>query len=183
MKRMMLKKIIIGVLFLISLSVSLLINGCAANANRMVPTDFEVVNKHHHTVSINISTGWKETNFLWTSQVSNSAFTEALNNALVKSGVFQAVIKGGGADYLLDVTILNYDQPWIGINFDIRMKTKWKLTDTKTLVPVWSGIFETTYRAKFSDALIAAERLQKANEGSVRTNIKEGIRRLSLLSL
>ena len=71
MKRMMLKKIIIGVLFLISLSVSLLINGCAANANRMVPTDFEVVNKHHHTVSINISTGWKETNFLWTSQVSN----------------------------------------------------------------------------------------------------------------
>ena len=63
------------------------------------------------------------------------------------------------------------------------MKTKWELADAKTLVPVWSETFETTYRAKLSDAFIAAERLQKANEGSVRTNIKEGIKRLSILSL
>ena len=180
---MLLKKIIMSVLVLASLSVFLLASGCAANASRMVPTDFEVVNKHHHTVSINESIGGRETNPLWTSQVSNSAFTEALSNALAKSGVFQAVIKGGGADYLLDVTILDYDQPWIGIDIDIRMKTKWELADAKTLVPVWSDTFETTYRAKLSDALIAAERLQKANEGSVRTNIKEGIRRLSILSL
>ncbi len=183
MKRMLLKKIIMSVLVLASLSVFLLISGCAANASRMVPTDFEVVNKHHHTVSINESIGGRETNPLWTSQVSNSAFTEALSNALAKSGVFQAVIKGDGADYLLDVTILDYDQPWIGIDIDIRMKTKWELADAKTLVPVWSDTFETTYRAKLSDVLIAAERLQKANEGSVRTNIKEGIRQLSLLSL
>jgi len=183
MKRILLKKIIMSVLAFASLSVFLLTSGCAANASRMVPTDFEVVNRHYHTVSINESIGGRETNPLWTSQVSNLAFTEALSNALAKSGVFQAVIKGGDADYLLDVTILDYDQPWIGIDIDIRMKTKWELADAKTLVPVWSDTFETTYRAKLSDALIAAERLQKANEGSVRTNIKEGIRRLSLLSL
>lgn len=183
MKRRLLKKIIMSTLVLASLSVFLLTSGCAAKASRMVPTDFEVVNKHHYTVSINESVGGRETNPLWTSQVSNSAFTEALSNALTKSGVFQAVIKGEGADYLLDVTILDYDQPWIGIDIDIRMKTKWELTNAKTLVPVWSNTFETIYRAKLSDALIAAERLQKANEGSVRTNIKEGIRRLSILSL
>jgi hypothetical protein len=63
------------------------------------------------------------------------------------------------------------------------MKTKWELTDSKKLAPIWSETFETTYRAKVSDALIAAERLQKANEGAVRTNIAEGIKRLSNTTL
>ena len=64
-----------------------------------------------------------------------------------------------------------------------KLKTKWELTNMKTFTPVWSEAFKTTYRAKFSDALVAAERLQKANEGAVRTNIREGIRRLSALDL
>ena len=183
MKCRFLKKSVMSMLILASFSMFLLTSGCAAQASRMVPTDYEVVNKHHYTVSIGESVGGKETNPLWTSQISNSAFTEALSNALAKSGIFQAVIKGGDADYLLDVTILDYDQPIIGVDFDVRMKTKWELTDAKTLVPVWSDTFETTYRAKLADALVAAERLQKANEGSVRANIREGIRRLSLLSL
>ena len=177
------KKTLISLLVLTIFTIFLFTSGCAANASRMIPTDFEVINKHSHTVSINESIGGRETNPLWTSQVSNMAFTEALSNSLAKSGVFQAVIKGSDADYLLDVIILDYDQPWIGIDIDIRMKTKWELTDSKTLVTVWSDTFETTFRAKLSDAFVAAERLQKANEGSVRTNIKEGIRRLSLLSL
>lgn len=162
---------------------SIFLSGCAAQASKMVPTDFKIVKKHPVTVSLSKSIGGKETNPLWTSQISNSAFTEALENALIKSRVFQAVSRGGETDYLLDVTILSYDQPWIGANFDIKMKTRWDLTDTKTLVPVWSNTFETTYRAKWNDAFFGAERLQKANEGAVRTNIREGIERLSALSL
>ena len=183
MKQMLLKKVITSVLVLAGLSMSLLSSGCAVSAIRMVPTDFEVVNKHPHTVSVNESIGGRNTNPLWTSQVSNASFTEALTNAVADSGVFKTVINGGEADYLLDVTILKYDQPWIGVDFDVSINTKWELANAKTLVPVWSDTFETTYRAKLSDALIGAERLQKANEGSVRTNLREGIRRLSLLSL
>ena len=185
MKRMLLKKIIMSLLVLLGLCMFLLTNGCAAKAraSKMVPTDFEVMNKHHSTVTLSESVGGMDTNPLWTSQISNSAFTEALSNALAKSGVFQGVIKDGDADYILDVTILKYQQPLAGIHFDVSINTKWELTNTKTLVPVWSDTFETTYRAKLSEALFASERLQKANEGSVRTNIKEGIRRLSLLSL
>ncbi len=183
MRQRSLRKIVMSTIVLTILSAFLLNSGCAAQASRMVPLEFDVANKHPHSVSINESIGGKETNPLWTSQISNKAFTEALNNALAQSGVFQSVIKGGDADYILDVTMLEYDQPWLGADIDIRMKTKWELADAKTLVPVWSETFETTYKAKLTDALIAAERLQKANEGSVRTNIKEGIRRLSILSL
>lgn len=189
MKRRLSRTIMMSVLVLASLSVVLLASGCAAKASRMVPKDFEVINKHHYTVSVNESTGGKDAKPLWHSQISNSAFTEALSNALVESGVFQAVIKGGGvdykggADYILDVTILDYDQPWHGANIIISMKTKWELTNAKTLVPVWSNTFKTTYRAVWLESLFDGERIGKAHEGSGRTNIKEGIRRLSILSL
>jgi len=189
MIRILTRKIMSSLLVLANLSVFLIASGCAAKASKMVPADFEVVNKHSYTVSINESTGGKDTKPAWHSQISNSAFTEALSNALVESGVFQAVIKGGGvdykggADYILDVTILDYDQPWHGANIVISMKTKWELTNAKTLVPVWSNTFKTTYRAVWWESPFDWQRIEKAHEGSVRTNIKEGIRRLSLLSL
>ena len=178
-----------SVLVLACLSVVLLASGCAAKASKMVPKDFEVINKHHCTVSVNESIGGRDAKPLWTSQISNSAFTEALSNALAESGVFQTVIKGGGvdhlggADYILDVTILDYDQPWHGANIVIDMKTKWELTNAKTHVPVWSNTFKTTHREAWLSSLFDGERIEKAHEASVRTNIKEGIRRLSILSL
>jgi len=183
MEHVRLRIILMGKLLVLSFGLFLLTTGCAANSTRMVPDSFEVVKKHSHTVTVNESVGGRETNPLWTSQISNSEFAKALSEALAKSGVFQSVIKGKGADYILDVTILHYDQPILGIDIDIRMKTTWELTDAKTLKPVWTDTFETTYRAKLTDALIAAERLQKANEGSARTNIKEGIKRLSMLDI
>jgi len=178
-----------SVLVLASLSVVLLASGCAAKASKMVPRDFKVVNKHPYAVSVNESTGGVDAKPLWNSQISNIAFTEALSRALAKSGVFQTVIKGGGVDYLgganyiLDVTILEYDQPWHGANMIIGMKTKWELTDAKTLAPVWSNTFKTAYRAVLLESLFDDERIEKAHEGAVRTNIKEGVRRLSILSL
>jgi hypothetical protein len=161
----------------------LIFAGCAAESARMIPTNMEVENKFPYSVTVAESVGGRETNPLWTSQISNTAYTNALSEAIAESGVFEQVIKGQGADYILDVTLLKYDQPVIGIDFDVKMKTKWVLTDTKTMTPVWSDEFETTYRAKLTDAAIAAERLQKANEGSARVNIAEGIKRLSKLQL
>jgi hypothetical protein len=113
------------------------------------------------------------------SQISSVAFTEALADSIAKAKLFDSVIKTDNADYILDVTILYYDQPLVGLDLDIKMKTRWDLTDTKKLVPVWSDTFEITYKAKVSDALIPAERSQKAYEGAVRANIAEGIKRLS----
>ena len=94
MKYGLLRKVSLNVLLIICLPATLLVTGCAANAKRMVPTDLEVVNRHKGTVSVNESIGGHETNPLWSSQISNSAFTEALSNALATSGVFSSVVKG-----------------------------------------------------------------------------------------
>ncbi|MFH1371361.1 MAG: hypothetical protein ABII09_08775 [Planctomycetota bacterium] len=76
-----------------------------------------------------------------------------------------------------------YMHPLVGLDLNIKMKTQWQLTDARKLTPVWSETFETTYKAKFSDALLPAEKSRKAYEGAVRLNIYEGIRRLSLMQL
>jgi len=97
--------------------------------------------------------------------------------------LFDSVVSGDNADYILGVTILYYDQPWIGLDLDIKMKTKWELTDAKETYPCMVRYIETTYRAKVSDAFVAAETTPKGQRSAVRTNIAEGIRRLSQIKL
>ena len=187
MKPMSLRKnIIVSVFVLASLTMVLLISGCAARAMKMTPKCYEVVKQLPYSVSVNESTGGIDPKPLWSSQISNTAFTSALKNALEQSGVFQTVTMGDGADYILDVAILNYDQPWNGVDMNVRMEAKWQLTNAKTHEVVWSNTFPSAYKARwFWSALLNTDtqRIQRAHELAVRNNIKEGIRRLSLLSL
>jgi hypothetical protein len=159
--------------------------GCAARANRMIPSSYDLKNKHPCTVKVEV-VGGRETHPLWTSQISDSAFTEALSSAIVQSGVFVAVVNDEKADYLLDVTILHYDQPVIGpkigMGFDVNMVTRWELSKAGEYKRVWMDTVSTTYKTKLGEAILT-ERLQKANEGVVRTNIQEAIRRLSQIQL
>jgi hypothetical protein len=189
MKRKLSRKIVTSVLVLVNLSVILLASGCAAKTARMIPKEFEVISSHPYTVSVNESKGGIDPKPLWHSEISNTPYTEALSQSLKKSFVFQDVITGGGAasregaDYILDVTIMEYDRPSQGANIIIRMKTKWQLTNAMTNETVWSNTFKTAYRADWGKSIFDGERIELAHEGAVRTNIKEGIRRLSLLSL
>jgi hypothetical protein len=159
--------------------------GCSARSEMMVPRSFEVTNKIPGSIRVDEVVGSRETNSfqLWTSQISSTAFTEAIITSITRAKLFDSVVKGNNADYILDVTILDYNQPLVGLDLNIKMKTQWLLTDAKKLTPVWSETFETTYKAKFSDALLPAEKSRKAYEGAVRLNISEGIRRLSLMKL
>ena len=159
--------------------------GCTTRSAMMVPDSFNVAKKNPGSVKVNEVVGSYETGsfVLWMAQISSVSFTEAIADSVAKAGLFDSVVKTDNADYILDVTILYYDQPLIGLDLDIKMKTQWELTDAKKFTPVWSDTFETAYRAKFSDALLPAERSQKAYEGTVRTNIAEGIKRLSGIQL
>jgi len=189
MTRKITQRIIINILLWANLGVLLIAVGCAAKSAKMVPKCFDIVNKHPYIVSVNESTGGIEAKPLWVSQISNYVFTKALNDSLLKSGVFQGTITGGGvdsaggADYILDVTILDYDQPWHGANIIINIETKWELTDARTHKSIWYNTFKTGYRAQWLESIFDGERIEKAQESAAQANIMEGIRRLSLLSL
>ena len=188
MKPMSLRKnITVGVFVLVSLAMALLISGCSARAQKMTPKDYEVVRQMPYSVSVNESTGGIDPKPLWGSQISDTEFTAALKNALEKSSVFQTVTTGDGADYILDVKILDYDKPWNGADMNVSIETKWQLINAKTHEVVWSSSFSSAYKAKRWWLSVIfdtdTQRRQKAQEGAARNNIKEGIRRLSLLSL
>ena len=181
MKKAQIKNSKYGILIILFFTALTFTAGCTTRSAMMVPEKFEVARKIPGSVRVAEVVGSRETNSfqLWMSQISSVSFTEALADSIDKAVLFDAVVKTDSADYILDVTILSYDQPLIGLDLDIKMKTKWELTDTKKLVPVWSDEFETSFKARVSDALLPAERSQKAYEGAVRASIAEGIKRLS----
>jgi len=175
-------KSIISILAILSMIV--VASGCAANAKHMIPCDYEVSSQQPYTVSVNESTGGIDPKPLWSSQISDAEFTIALTDSLKKSGVFQYVTTGSNnADYILDVKILSYDQPWNGADMKVSIETRWKLSDAKTKQVVWSEKFPSYYKAVWISALTDTQRIKKAHEGAVRNCIREGIRRISLLNL
>jgi len=160
---------------------SCLLSGCAAQSNNMIVSHCKISNKHPYTVSVKVF-GGRETNPLWTSQISNSALCSAIEKSILESGLFEA-ISTKKAGYKLEVAIERITQPVIGLDFKMVMLAKWTLTERAQQKIIWSDSIKSRYTAKLGDAFVAAERIQKANEGVARENIKKGIYELSLLQL
>jgi len=171
-------------LFASAILICLLCAGCAtpARTTSMVPTDLDVSVRHDRTVSTTV-TGGEVTNPLWVSKISDEGFQQALEQAIAASGVFAAVVKVGHEDYRLDVVITNLGQPMAGLDISVTLTAYWKLTKRGQPQPVWQDFVSTTYTARFGEDVVAVARLQKANEGAARANIREGIRRLGNINL
>lgn len=156
----------------------LLLAGCASRPNMMIPSNIERIDESSGTITVEVG-GGQETNPLWTSQISNEDFTEAILAAIEKSGLFNPVSSDDKADYLLKVNILEKSQPIVGLDIDMSLKAKWELMNNDTSDMIWTDTIATTYRVKMSECFVAAERIQRANEGAARENIKEAVNRLS----
>src|SRR5437867_3985008 len=101
-----------------------LLTGCGtAKPEAMVPTAFALDQKHFSSVSLSSPTG-KEAKTKWTSQMSSEAFLEAVAQSLQKSGLFAAVLKTSDADYDLQVSYVNGDEPAFGFNMTVDLVTR-----------------------------------------------------------
>ncbi|MEA3232968.1 MAG: hypothetical protein U9Q05_14525 [Thermodesulfobacteriota bacterium] len=160
----------------------LLVSGCASPSKsvNMVPKNLNIKNQYPYSVNVEVGGGSK-TNPLWTSQISDQAFREAITNSLTQSGIFSKVINGSNADYLLEVIITNCNQPIVGFDMTVSMVTHWELTNLKTNKEIWEDFISSSYTATVGDAFAGIKRLRLANEGAARENIKEGISTLSSL--
>jgi hypothetical protein len=161
----------------------LMLGGCASGATvqgmtvtptqlpgEVIPTEFQ------ETIGIGVVTGGEDTNPLWTSEVGNEEFKQALRNSLEVQDLYS------GADdsrYLLDAHLLNLDQPLIGFDATVTSSVKYRITERAAKRTVLEELVVSAYTAKMSDSWYGVERLKLANEGSIRDNIAEFIRRLS----
>jgi hypothetical protein len=116
-------------------------------------------------------TGGKETNPLWTSEVSNTDFAEALRQTLTA----HAMLASTGGTYRIDAEMQKLKQPFAGFNMTVTSTVRYKATDLATNAVVFDEVVEVPYTATTGDAFLGVKRLQLANEGSVKGNMTKFI--------
>ena len=119
--------------------------------------------------------GGKETSPLWTSQVGNAEFQEALTRSLIATKLASAniLINPGAANgrYRLEAALQSLQQPLMGFDLTVTATVAYKLTEISTGAVVYESTLVTPATATMSDALIAVERLKLANEKAIRANL------------
>lgn len=118
-------------------------------------------------VSMGDVTGGKETNPLWTSEVSSEDFAEALRQSFAA----HAMLATDAGDYRLDANLEKLKQPLAGFNITVTSIVNYTLTELATDEVVFEETIEEAYTAKVGDAFMGVKRLQLANEGSIKGNI------------
>lgn len=119
--------------------------------------------------------GGEETNPLWTSEVSNAAFREALRESLQRSGLLAS---SAPPQFSLTASLKELDQPLVGFSLTVNSKVDYQLVEKSTMKSVFNEPVQASYTATFGDSPIAIQRLRLANEGSIRENISQFLTRL-----
>jgi uncharacterized lipoprotein YajG len=122
-------------------------------------------------------TGGKATNPLWTSQVDNASFQQALAQSLAVAGYGAA--PGQAGRYQIDAELQQLKQPLFGLTFDVLSTVQYTIEGEgqRRQFPI-----SATGTATTSDAFVAIERLRIANERSIKENIKAFIQNLPQLT-
>jgi hypothetical protein len=121
--------------------------------------------------------GGSKTNPLWMSAVSSEDFQKALESSLRGIGL----LADDPAQAKLEVTanLQSLQRPMAGLDLSVtstvHYSAKTTAADPKI---VFDDVVAATGTARFGEALLAVQRLQMANEASMRENIKVFIQRL-----
>ena len=160
------------------------LSGCAspASTKAMVTDNIPVLQRHPYTVSIRTQ-GGSETGAMDIANISNDDFAKAIEESIIKSGLFTKVIQTQDSNYSLNVTIINTSKPMFGTRFTIDMEAAWSLVNTVNKDIVMRESIKSSYTATMGDAFAGATRFRLALEGSARENIRLGLIAISKLQL
>jgi hypothetical protein len=139
---------------------------------------------HHskETVSV-VVTGGSQTSSTGLSQISDKDFAQALRESIEKSGLFAKALEGQGGTYRLQAYIGELAQPFVGFDMTVTMEVGYTLMEARSEKVVWKKAIRSTYTATTKDAIVAATRVQRANEGAARKNIEQALSEISKLNL
>lgn len=118
--------------------------------------------------------GGKETNPLWTAQVSSADFKTALENSLAAAGYLGTE----GPATTVSATLVDLNQPFAGLDLSVTSQVRYSVT--RGGQSIFDETVSATGTATMSDALIATERLKIANEKSIQENIRQFLTRFRL---
>lgn len=122
--------------------------------------------------------GGQETNPLWSSEISNDDFKEALKQSLNAQGLLAE-----DAQYEMEVQLVNVDQPIFGMNFTVTTEIRYILRNKQDQSIVMDEKISAPFTAGVGDAFVGVERLRLANEGSAKHNIEILLEKLNTLNI
>jgi hypothetical protein len=125
---------------------------------------------YHSVTSVTVS-GGKETNPLWTAQVSNEAFRTALEDSLELAGYTGTQNR----PIAVSATLVSLAQPMAGFDLSVTSQVRYSVTQEGR--SVFDETVSATGTASMGEAFVGTERLRIANEKSIQENIKEFLTR------
>jgi hypothetical protein len=163
-------RIIVALLFALSLS------ACASGARpvAMVSGATPDMAPIEEDFTVDAITGGESTNPIWISKVSDHDFKQALILSMQRAGIYDA-----RSDLHVAAELVELKQPLLGFDLTVIATVIYRIKDA-TGAQVFEETVVSPYTADFSDAFLAVERLQLANEGAVRENILKFMRLLSV---
>lgn len=171
--------------FLIVVFSAAILTGCATPAAIeqmavMLPIT-QTNSAFKNSISVADVTGGKDTNPMWTSQVSSDGFRRAIEQSLENTGMFNKFITGSRYQLTADLTRL--DQPFIGFNMTVTSTVRYSLIESESRKEVYTRVIDISHTATVSDALGGAQRLKLASEGAIKANISSLMNDLIALKL
>jgi hypothetical protein len=162
----------------------LTLGGCATPVNHeaLVPVALELAKHHPQSVAV-VAAGGSETSASGKPQVSDAELQQAVAAAITQTKTFSRVVDGKNGDYILTVNVFNLTQPSFGFSFTVGAEMGWTLTRADTGAKVWQESIKSEHTASATDAFSGTTRLKMATEGAIRNNVKQGLTKLSELSL
>lgn len=134
-----------------------------------------------NNITVDSVTGGQDTNPLWTSEIGNSEFRQALEQSLASANLLSS--EGNNADYRLSAIMISVSQPIMGLSMTVTTTIQYVLIDITNDKELLIETIVAPYTAKFSESLLGVERLKIANEGSARANISQLIEKLYALEI
>jgi hypothetical protein len=154
----------------------LLLGACASGATpgaMTVPLSEQTLlaetSRLRQSMQVGAIGGGRETNPLWTSQVSDADFAAALRQSLAT----HAMLSINNQSFRIDARMIGLDQPLAGFDMTVVSRVAYSVTNVATGALVFQREISASHTANFSSAIVAIERLRLANEGSVRENIRQ----------
>lgn len=115
-------------------------------------------------------TGGKETNIVTISEVGPSGFRQALDQSLQVNGLL--ALNPAEADYRLDANLVELEKPFISFDAEVTSVINYTVYEKETDAVFFHKTITAPFIARYSSAWSGSTRLQMANEGSIKTNIR-----------
>ena len=144
------------------------LTSCATTPENMNISDIEKYDTFSESLSVDVIGGKQ-------GRLESADYKNALVGALLDSGLVDQL---EGSTMQLNVQILSVVEPMMGLDFTVKLRSVWILKSPDCSDNLRKQI-SSEFTQKLSDSIVAAQRLNRATEGAVRQNIKDGLKFIS----